>query len=89
MKIVVFLDALYYIIEEQPENLNAIRQAIQDIKSRVSLVQDIEMRNYLEEFCTDSLLPKYLETHFEDFAGKLNELIVEFGNEGYFDDDDV
>jgi hypothetical protein len=87
MKIGNLLNKLFAMGEEQPEDLKKIRSLLAQLQKSATEIQDEGLQEYLLAFVEGSLYEDYLETEFESFRGELNEVMVEFGNEGYFNEE--
>lgn len=63
-----------------------IRKILSRMSAQVDEILEEEFRYYANEFTAKWLEPGAIESDFEVFASETNEIVVEFGNEGFFDE---
>ncbi|MCU0447424.1 MAG: hypothetical protein MUE85_21210 [Microscillaceae bacterium] len=86
MKIGKVFDRLFEIVQEPIEDLVEIKELLRQAKQFASEIDDDNLYDWVNEFSDNWLSEGFLENDFEVFSGELNELVVELGNAGYFDD---
>ena len=63
-----------------------IRKLLAKIAAQVDEILEEDFRYYATDFTAKWLEPDAIENDFEVFASETNEIVVEFGNEGFFDE---
>jgi len=75
------------------KDFKEIRKLLAKMESQADEITEEEFRYYADDFIAKWKLPGALEKEFEIFASETNEIILEFGNEGFFEeldkDDDL
>jgi hypothetical protein len=86
MRIGKVFDKLFEIVQEPIDDLVEIKELLRQAKQFAPEISDDELFEAVNSFSDTWLSEGFLENDFEVFAGELNELVVELGNEGYFDE---
>jgi hypothetical protein len=63
-----------------------IRKLLTKISGQVDEILEEDFRYYATDFTAKWLVPGAIENDFEVFASETNEIVLEFGNEGFFED---
>ncbi len=63
-----------------------IRKILGKIEKEIDEILEEEFRYYATDFIAKWSTPGSIEGDFEVFASETNEIVVEFGNEGFFDE---
>ncbi len=67
-------------------DLKDISKILTNMKKILPEIEIEDLKEYVQDFLDKWLDPGYLKSDFDSFAGETNELMVELGNEGYFDE---
>jgi hypothetical protein len=65
-----------------------IRKILSKMGGQTDEILEEEFRYYANDFVAKWLEPGSIENDFELFASETNEIVLEFGNEGFFDEID-
>lgn len=68
------------------KDFKEIRKLLVKMESQADEILEEEFRYYADDFIAKWKEPGSMENDFEVFASETNELVLEFGNEGFFDD---
>lgn len=63
-----------------------IRKILHRMAKEADEIQEEEFRYYADDFIRKWAAPGSIEGDFELFASETNEIVLEFGNEGFFDE---
>jgi hypothetical protein len=63
-----------------------IRKILHRMEKEVDEILEEEFRYYASDFIARWMAPGSVEGDFEVFASETNEIVLEFGNEGFFDE---
>jgi hypothetical protein len=63
-----------------------IRKVLSKMEKETDEILEEEFRYYAADFITKWLAPGSIEADFEVFASETNEIVLEFGNEGFFEE---
>ncbi|MBI3366636.1 hypothetical protein HY041_03355 [Candidatus Roizmanbacteria bacterium] len=69
-------------------DMKLIHKYLKQMQENLPEIQDEEFHYYASDFVEKWLAPGAIENDFEVFAAETNEITVEFGNEGFFNDID-
>jgi hypothetical protein len=63
-----------------------MRKILGKMEKEIDEILEEEFRYYATDFITKWLVPGSIESDFVVFASETNEIVVEFGNEGFFEE---
>jgi hypothetical protein len=67
-------------------DIKDISKILASMKKSLADIEIEDLKEYVQDFLDKWQEPAYLKSDFDSFAGETNELMVELGNEGYFDE---
>jgi len=73
--------------DENPKDsdIEDITKILGDIKKSTSEIEIEDLKDYVTDFVGRWINPDDIKTDFDSLTSETNELMVELGNEGYFD----
>ena len=71
------------------KDIGQLRKILKDMENQLDEISEEEFQFYARDFLLRWLPAGTIENDFVVFASETNEIMVEFGNEGYFDELDT